>query len=450
MHLTVASPPRENLLLARQLSATLTLLVILFGQVFSAHAKDNQDQRPPNVLLILADDVGRDVLGCYGGTSYKTPKLDALAAGGIRFRHGYVMPVCHPTRVCLLTGRYPSSLRNPRWGSFPKSAEQQTLPHALRKAGYATAIAGKWQLTLLKRDPEHPHRLGFDEYALFGWHEGPRYFEPLIWQNGKIRDDVEDRYGPDVYTEFLIDFMKANRDGPFFAFYSMALCHDVTDDLKSPPPLGPQGRYETYREMAESMDRQVGKLVEALDELGLRKNTLILFLTDNGTPKSYIATAKDGKLIRKSFTSEYKGEPIRGGKGSLDDRGTRVPWIANWKGNIEPGQVVDDLVDVSDLLPTLADIAGAPLPKGVELDGASFAARLRATGAGPREWVHAEHRGRRFVRNRRYKLYASGRFYNVKQDPREKHPLGEDLSQEAAKAKRRLEQALKQVQDAAS
>lgn len=130
----------------------------------------------PNILFILADDVGREVLGAYGGTSYQTPRLDRLASEGTRFRHAYVMAVCHPTRVSLLTGRYPFQLGKPKWGGFPKAEEKRTFPWSLKRAGYTTAIAGKWQLTLLKDDPKHPHRLGFDEYSVFGWHEGPRYW----------------------------------------------------------------------------------------------------------------------------------------------------------------------------------------------------------------------------------------------------------------------------------
>jgi arylsulfatase A len=132
----------------------------------------------PNILLILADDVGREVLGCYGGTSYKTPNIDQLAVDGVRFEHSYVMPVCHPTRTTLLTGQYPYRLGHPVWGSFPREAEKRTLPALLRAAGYATAVAGKWQLTLLKDDLEQPRRMGFDKYCLYGWHEGPWYYQP--------------------------------------------------------------------------------------------------------------------------------------------------------------------------------------------------------------------------------------------------------------------------------
>ena len=154
-------------------------------------------EQRPNILFILADDVGRETLGCYGGESYQTPRIDALAAQGLRFTHGYAMAVCHPTRITLLTGQYPFRFGS-RWGSFPKEAESRTIGHVMKDAGYATAVAGKWQLVLMKTDVRHPQRLGFDDSCLFGWHEGPRYWQTMLYQNGRVRDDVSDRYGPDV------------------------------------------------------------------------------------------------------------------------------------------------------------------------------------------------------------------------------------------------------------
>jgi arylsulfatase A len=123
----------------------------------------------------------------YGGTSYQTPNIDDLASESMRCEHFYAAPVCHPARITLMTGWYPFRFGDPVWGSFPEHAEGQTFAHELKKAGYATAVAGKWQLCMMKNEPDHPHRLGFDEYCLLGWHEGPRYHHPLIWQNGEIR-----------------------------------------------------------------------------------------------------------------------------------------------------------------------------------------------------------------------------------------------------------------------
>ncbi len=392
----------------------------------------------PNILFIMADDVGREVLGCYGGESYKTPRLDRLADEGTRFTHGYAMAVCHPTRITLLTGRYPFRFGS-KWGAFPKSHEDRTLPHVMKGVGYRTAVAGKWQLTLLKRDTEHPKRLGFDEHCLFGWHEGPRFWQPMLYQNGKVRDDVKDRYGPDVYVEFLADFMKRSKaDGkPFFAFYSMALCHDVTDDLKEPVPFAPgRDQYETYAEMVDQMDRVVGNLLDAVDKLGLRDNTVVVFTGDNGTAARSITYVRDGKLVRLPVTSKYQGRMIPGGKGQLTDWGTRVPLIARWPGKTPKGKVVDDMVDMSDYLPTFAELGGVALPEGGEYDGVSFADRLRGTGRGTRDWVFAEHRGKSFTRSRKWKLYDDGRLFDMIKDGDEKSAIRPKIDTPATRSVR--------------
>ncbi|MDA1052321.1 MAG: sulfatase-like hydrolase/transferase [Planctomycetota bacterium] len=397
----------------------------------------------PNILLIMADDVGVDALGCYGGESYKTPRLDALAAGGMRFTHCYSMPVCHPTRITLMTGRYPFRTGHPKWGSFPVEEERNTFAHVLKNAGYATAVAGKWQICMMRDDLDHAQRLGFDESCLFGWHEGPRYYSPMIYQNGRLREGLEDRYGPDVYVEFLIDFIERNREKPFFAYYPMALCHDVTDDLDNPVPFGPEGHYDSFKQMAEAMDVRVGRLIDALERLGLRENTLVLFTTDNGTPTSYIHSAeqhpdptKKDKYIRVPVVSKQNGVDVPGGKGSLTNGGTNVPLIANWPGKIEASQVASDLVDFSDFLPTLAEFAKADLPAGVKLDGHSFASRLIDGQPSPRTWAFAEHGKKYWVRDQRWKLCDDGRLFDVENDPREKEFISAEASSLAATAAR--------------
>jgi len=422
----------------------LTIVLVSIVPAAVSLAEDGSER--PNIVFILADDVGADVLGSYGGTSFATPHLDRLAATGLRFEHCYSMPACHPTRICLLTGRYPFQLGNPGWGTFPRSLESATLPHVLKRAGYATCVAGKWQLTLLKDDLEHPHRLGFDEYCLFGWHEGARYYAPHIWQNGTLRTDVGGRYGPTVYVEFLVDFMRKNRDRPLFAFYSMALCHDVTNDLDEPVKFGPHGRYDTYGEMVAAMDDHVGRLVSAVDDLGLRRKTLIVFTGDNGTPERYIHSFVDGRFVKKPIVMRRGDQEVRGAKGALTDGGTRVPLIANWAGVIDEGQVVDDLVDFSDFLPTFADVAHANIADGSPVTGYSFADRLRGTGAAPRRWAFAERRQRCFVRTQRWKLYDDGRLLDMADDPAEQHPIAVDgQSQEAAAARRQLTAALTEL-----
>ncbi len=410
-----------------------------------AHAAD----RAPNIVLILADDVGSETLGCYGGTSYQTPNLDRLAATGMRFTHAYSMPVCHPTRICLMTGRYPFRFGS-AWGTFPEGAV--TFAQLLKQAGYATAVAGKWQLVLQKENPDHPAELGFEDSCLFGWHEGPRYHQPYIWENGQRRLDVErpDVFGPDVYCQFLIDFMRRNRDRPFLAYYSMALCHEISDDFSPPPPPGPDGKYLSFGQMMETMDTIVGRLVAAIDQLGLREQTVILFVTDNGSPKSYLTDleVRDGKVIRHHapVVSQRNGQQVRGGKGTLTDAGTRVPLIANWSGTIRERQVVDDLVDFSDFLPTMMELAGATVPSNLSLDGSSFAARLYGTGSGPRQWVFCEQGQQFWVRNRDWKLYQDGSLFEMQHDSDEQSPIPPGRESDAGRtARQQLQAAAKSI-----
>lgn len=398
----------------------------------------------PNILLILADDVGCEPIGVYGGERWKTPHIDALAEGGMRFDYCFSMPVCHPSRICLLTGKYPFRLKS-GWGTFPRAEEKHTLAAVLKRAGYRTAVAGKWQLCLMKMDTKQPARMGFDEWSVFGWHEGARYHEPMIYQNGRVREDTKGKYGPELYVEFLGDFMERSSKAkqPFFAYYSMALAHDVTDDLPTQVPYMPgKDRWMNYGEMIESMDAMVGKLVAKVDQLGLRDNTVIFFTGDNGTAgRSKLRHLSGGKYEYEKVYSVRNGERVRGGKGSLLDIGTNVPLIANWPGQIRAGSRGHELVDFSDWLPTLAELGGAKPDQ--EIDGVSFATTL--LGSRPhraRTFAFSEGRGgTAWVRTRQYKLYNDGRYFDVRADPMEQHPL-QDTTGRAAEERERLEAAL--------
>lgn len=393
----------------------------------------------PNILLIMADDVGTDAIGCYGGQSYPTPHIDALATGGMKFDHAYAMPVCHPSRICLMTGRYPFRFgrEGSKWGDYPKAAEGNSIGDVMKQGGYATAVAGKWQLCLMKNDVMQPQRTGFDEWCLFGWHEGARFHDPMLYQNGVVRQDVTDQYGPDLYVEFLTDFMQKSADAgkPFFAYYPMALCHDVTDDLKGKQvKFATDDRWMTYGEMVASMDDMIGRLVKFLDRSGLRENTIILFTTDNGTAgRSYLSVNEEGKMVKHTVVSIRNGQVVPGGKGKLDDTGTRVPLIANWPGKVPAATEVGDMVDLTDLLPTCVELAGLE-SDGIERDGISFSPTLlgRSEDRETRDWVYIENRGKRCIRSKDWKLYPDGRFYDMNKDPAEKSDLSKTANSSEA------------------
>ncbi len=418
-------------------------------------------QGPPNIVLIMADDLGYGELGCYGQKIIRTPNIDRLAATGAKFDHCYSMPVCHPTRLALMSGKYPIHLGDTKWGDFPDPEERFTFANVLQQAGYATGIAGKWQLCLLRDDPSHPRRLGFLHSELFGWHEGPRYYEPMIYRNGKVRTDTLGHYGPDLYVRSLIEFMKANRDQPFLAYYSMAVAHDVTDDLEKPVPHGPFGRYDSYSEMVSEMDRAVGRLIAALNALKLRERTLVIFVGDNGTPKSMIARAEGQDLIKVPVASRRFGRIVPGGKGNLTNDGTSVPLIVNWPGSIEPRVDSETVVDFTDFLPTFAELAGVDTPKDRSIDGHSFVASLFGDGQSKKQFAfcqeavlpkpggtepEGESSGLSWVRNASWKLYSDGRLFDMANDPQESRPIRASAdSQEEARIRDQLKAGLNSV-----
>ena len=407
-------------------------------------AEDGATHPKPNILFILADDVGTEVLNSYGGTSYETPALDTLAEAGMRFKHCYVMPVCHPTRISILSGLYPYQLGNPEWGTYPPDEEAKTFANLFKNAGYATAIAGKWQIGLLREDLQQPFRMGFEEYCLFGWHEGPRYHSPFIYQNGKFREGLEKAFGPEVYTDFLIDFMKKNKEKPFFAFYSMAVCHDVTNDLEKPVPFAPHGRYDSMAQLVAVMDRMVRKMVSAVEELGLSDNTVIVYASDNGTKRNSLVDFKDGEYIYEPVVSKMGDREIPGGKGKLTDWGTHVPLIVKWKGKVKPNQTSDALVDSVDFYRTFADLAGAETPTDVAYRGKSFLPVLEGKTSHGRDWVFAERENRFWVRKPDWKLYGDGQLFNMNKDPEETQPLrpGERHSEQETAVRNELQAAI--------
>lgn len=199
----------------------------------------------------------------------------------------------------------------------------------------------------------------------------------------------------------------------------------VTDDLAAPVPYGPRGRYNNYAEMVEQMDFQVGRLMKFLKSSGLDDNTLVLFTTDNGTAARSKLTAQGNrnKFVYENVVSQFKGQSVPGGKGKLTDWGTRVPTIAVWKGVIKPGQSWNDLVDFSDVLPTIAELTEGTLSHDLQIDGHSFASLFRGKGHSARRWSYAESRGRFFAKTRNMKLYSTGEFFNTEADPFEKSPL---------------------------
>ena len=435
--------------------------LIVAGMLFLSVLHSSTAHSAPNILFILADDMGRECLGCYGGQSYSTPTLDQLASDGVRFETCYATPLCSPTRVELLTGRY--SFRNyTRWRFLDPT--ETTFAQHLKQAGYVTALAGKWQLEGWDRTPQGIVQAGFDEYlsyeemAVLPKREGNVYWGGAMWRNGKPFQP--DRYTPELHTDFLIEFMRRHHDRPFLAYYTMNLLHrpfmPTADhpDAPSPgqtPPAAWRRDAAHFPAMVAHVDKMVAKLLAALDELDLRDSTLIIFTADNGT---------DNVAEAKTLRSIWRGQSVRGGKYFPTEWGVNVPLIVRWPGQIEGGRVLDNLVDFTDMLPTLCDVTGTPLPHDRRLDGRSFLPQLRGDRGTPRDydysWGNFENNSSKYkeppqhidklidvIRDQRWKLYGDRRLFDLPADPFERHSIQPGTNADADRARQRLTAQLK-------
>ncbi len=432
------------------------LVVLAAGCAAAPDAEENagpESPQQPNILLILIDDLGFEAIGSYGGASYQTPNIDRLAAEGVRFSHAYAMPLCAPSRLKLMTGRY-NSRNYTEWGVLPP--DEVTLANLLQDAGYATFLAGKWQMSGFEQvwAPEKdcceglgqtPEEAGFDDYLVWHYHEkGGRYADPLLWGPGGEGGTYDGRYGPDLFADFLLDRIESqvaeDSDRPFFAYHAMALVHaPFVPTPDSADWIGDRNAEDPayFADMVAYTDKLIGQMVDGLEDLGVRDNTLILLTADNGTPTQITSKMRDGAVIP-------------GGKGTTIDYGVHVPFIASWPAAVESGRLSDALVDLSDFLPSIAEAAGAALPADRVIDGRSFLPVLRGEANSARDWIFTDFRPRfmtipevTFVHDRRYKLYDDGRFFDWANDVQEQRPLAAgDLTEEEAAAKAALEGAM--------
>lgn len=423
--------------------ARLLILFFLVGTI--VHASEGvAAERRTNVVLIMADDIGYECFGCYGSQQYHTPNIDRMAARGMRFTHCYSQPLCTPTRVKLMTGL--SNVRN--YSAFSVlNRDQKTIGQYFREAGYRTAVAGKWQLL----GAEHysprfrgkgtwPEEAGFEATCL--WQvdrKGKRYHNPLLYVDGVNRQFEEHDYGPEIATNYLLDFMGKHRDEPFFIYYPMILVHDPFLPTPDSESLTSKDEQRNFEDMVAYMDKLIGRIVKKTEELNIADRTLILFVGDNGT--------------HRKISSKLGDLTIRGGKRLPTDAGMRVSLVALQPDTIPAGRVCEDLVDMSDFLPTVLEAAGAPVPEG--LDGQSFLPQLRGERGTPREWIHCYYCPRpektkpvRFTRDQRWKLYDDGRFFDIANDVLEQQPLTKiEPGTPAAAARKKLAAALASMPD---
>ncbi len=421
------------------------LLIVALPFALSSHmalAVPPRKAPRPNIVLILADDVGFECFGSYGSKEYHTPRLDALATEGIRFENCHSNPLCTPSRVNLMSGK--SNVFNYQdFGVYPEG--EPTFANYFKSLGYATTIAGKWQLLTKKRGVT-PEEAGFNTWCVWNYpgYGRKRYWDPSFNRNGAPLGLPKGTYGPDVMVDFAAEFVEANKKRPFLLYYPMMLPHNPFLPTPDSVNRGETSPKQNFVDMVAYMDKCVGRVVDTLEACGLRENTLILFAGDNGT--------------NRMVTSELRGRRIRGGKGRTHDYGTHVPLIANWPGRIPPSQANDDLICFSDFFPTLVEAAGLPPKEIRQGDGRSFWPHCLGKAGGKRESIYGYYFPRpyakkfdsmfyhwevRYARDRRFKLYDNGNLYDTVEDVLEKHPLPTDEANERTRlVRQKLQETL--------
>jgi len=411
------------------------LLLILAALRGKCEEQEAAPERPPNIVFMLADDLGSADLGCFGQRKIRTPNLDRLATEGMRFTQHYAgSAVCAPSRCVLLTGLHPghSWIRNNKEvrpeGQPPLRDDAVTLAEILRDRGYATGAFGKWGLGYPESEGD-PQRQGFGRF--FGYNcqrHAHNHFPSYLWEDG-CRLEIENppfeahqelpttvdpcleasygayvgrEYAPDRIAQEALGFIRENRSRPFFLYFATTVPHlglQVPEDslaeyrgLWPDPPYAGENSYlphfaprAAYAAMVTRLDRDVGRIVSFVDELGLGERTIFIFTSDNG-PLFDRLGGSDSDFFESAG-------PLRGRKGSLYEGGIRVPLIVRWKGRIAAASISERVTGFEDWLPTLLDLIDAPsaVPSGI--DGISFAPTLLGETQEPRPFLYREFAG---------------------------------------------------------
>ncbi len=437
---------------------------LLLVSGINLQAQESVVQKNPNIVFILADDLGWRDLACYGNPFNETPNLDKLAQSGIRFTQAYAAcPVCSPTRASIMTGKFPARLqltnfiggvrtdpKSPilpaKWKQFLE-AREITVPELLKQKGYTTGMVGKWHLG--NQDSIAPWHQGFDYSRMIG-KNGLDYYNYSIFIDSYQKEftDHGTHYLTDKLTEYGVDFIKQNAKRPFFLYMAYSAPHVVlvprSDKLKK--YFVKYGQTEekynpNYAAMIESMDDGVGAIVQTLKDQGLLDNTLIIFTSDNG-----------GLGLDELGPVPTSNAPLRKWKGHIYEGGTRVPAIVSWAGKIAPGKVSDTYFSTIDYLPTFCELTGITrLPKDV--DGQSILSlylhpKQETNHTRPLFW-HYPHFSNQLgrpagsVRVGDYKLvelFESGKLelYNLKEDISESNDLSESMKEKTEELHRLL------------
>lgn len=387
----------------------------------------NTDKSKPNIIFILADDLGFAEIGCNGADRYKTPNIDRLASLGVRFTNAYTAPLSGPSRATILTGRhaYHSSATNQDAVGRLDPAKETLIPTYLKEAGYASAMIGKWS-----QFPLEPSDWGFDYNLRFqgsGVYWNRQKKGKTYTLNGNLTTLQDNEYLPDVMHDRLVDFITENHDRPFYVHYSMSHVH--TEIMPTPLSKADVTNEDMYYDNITYMDKLVGRLMDELDRQKLSDNTIIVFFGDNGTAGGRADAATIG------------GRRIIGQKGSMLEGGSLVPMIVYWPGVTKGATVSNNLISSVDFLPTFTDIADVSIPKDKLIDGQSFKEQLQGKNVTPRSSIFVQLANMFYVRNSSYKLTEKGELFDMSKAPFEEILVAVDTKDPKAIAARKSLQA---------
>lgn len=427
------------------------------------------DSRKPNIIFILADDLGYGDLGCYGQKKIRTPNIDKLASGGMRFiQHYSGSPVCAPSRCALMTGKHTgyTQIRDNKqvggdegWelgstigGQWPLEADTVTLPKILKDAGYTTGAFGKWGLGRASSSGD-PNKQGFDHF--FGYicqRQAHTYYPNHLWRDGQIewlesnKDDKQQIYSHDIIIDEALKFIRANKNRPFFLYLPFTIPHVALqvpeDSLAEYRGKWPDPEYKRdkgyfshpapracYAAMITRLDRDIGRIMSLLKELALEENTLVIFSSDNGP-------ASNGGADPAFF---HSAGSLRGLKGSVYEGGIRVPFVAKWPGKINAGSVSDHISAFWDFLPTCCELIGQAPPN--DIDGISMLPTLLGQSQNQKKhkYLYWELNGQQAIRIGRWKAVRTKpdkkiELYNLEKDISEQHNVADENSEITSKA----------------
>jgi len=421
----------------------LCLLITLSWVAFAGTAA----ARTPNVIFILADDLGQGDLGSYGQKRIKTPHLDRMAAEGTRYTQAYAgTSVCAPSRTSLMIGLHTghSTSRGNRKppdtveGQWPIPARIPTVAELFKQAGYATACTGKWGMGYFNTTGS-PLRKGFDRFFGYNCQSTAHHYFPAYLDDNDRRLDLDGKtYAQDLIQKETLSWVRAQKDNPFFLFYAVTLPHSrfEIDDLGEYRDLeGWTDQAKTYAAMVTRLDRDVGQLLALLVEMGVDENTLVIFAGDNGS-----AFAEDSPTGR--FFDQSMGGKLRGIKRSMYEGGLRQAAIARWPGVVPAGRVSEEPWAFWDFLPTAAELIGVALPANARTDGLSLVKFLKGGPAPQREsfyWELHEQTFKQAIRFGDWKAVRNGakgpiELYDLARDSGEREDLASKRPELVAKA----------------